>query len=172
MKSISVTTRNASNFVIDAHGTLLSHSNPEYFMDNFSQKEYIRNLLNSTKASWRRATSLPNHFPNTLPQICTRLNPTWHMYRYSQADSRIWPYKHAHICTIQALLRLGDESPRQKYYVVPMAKVKVSVNICRVPSLAFCMIIPHFSAICKGLLYYQSMWLWNWPETSQLLLSI
>jgi two-component system response regulator YesN len=48
MRSISASSGNASTFVLDAKGTVLSHSDSRKFMDNFSQQPYVQQILSGT----------------------------------------------------------------------------------------------------------------------------
>jgi two-component system response regulator YesN len=48
--SISATFKDASNFVMDAKGTIISHSNAEYFMEDFSINDYVQRILAGTES--------------------------------------------------------------------------------------------------------------------------
>ncbi|EXX85945.1 hypothetical protein BG53_07160 [Paenibacillus darwinianus] len=46
MRNLSASTKDSLTFVMDASGTVLSHSSPEYFMENYAaQHEYVRTIL-------------------------------------------------------------------------------------------------------------------------------
>jgi two-component system response regulator YesN len=45
MQNISATSRNSLTFVMDANGTVLSHSNPQHFMEDFSKNDYVGQIL-------------------------------------------------------------------------------------------------------------------------------
>lgn len=46
IRAINASTKNADTFVMDASGTILSHSDSAYFMENFSRKDYVKRILN------------------------------------------------------------------------------------------------------------------------------
>jgi two-component system response regulator YesN len=50
IRSISATFRDASNFVMNAKGTIISHSSAEHFMADFSQKDYVQRILAGTES--------------------------------------------------------------------------------------------------------------------------
>lgn len=45
MRSISASARQASTFVMDGKGTVLSHSNSDLFMENFAHLDYVQKIL-------------------------------------------------------------------------------------------------------------------------------
>ncbi|WP_227013719.1 helix-turn-helix domain-containing protein [Paenibacillus psychroresistens] len=47
--NINSSIKNANTFVIDASGQVLSHTNSEYFMKDFSTQDYIHRILSSSK---------------------------------------------------------------------------------------------------------------------------
>lgn len=50
MRNISASTEDSLTFVMDASGTILSHSTPEYFMEDFSGRDYVRTILADANA--------------------------------------------------------------------------------------------------------------------------
>lgn len=48
MQNISVSSPDSLTFVLDAWGKVLSHSNPDYFMEDFSSNEYVKKILANT----------------------------------------------------------------------------------------------------------------------------
>ncbi|WP_165822370.1 helix-turn-helix domain-containing protein [Paenibacillus montanisoli] len=51
MQGISASTHDALTLVMDAKGTIISHSDPQHFMENFSGKPYIHRILSDQKQS-------------------------------------------------------------------------------------------------------------------------
>ncbi|HZG84137.1 AraC family transcriptional regulator [Paenibacillus sp.] len=47
MSRIGASLRDASNFVMSSEGVVLSHSNPAYFMENFRDRDYVQDILES-----------------------------------------------------------------------------------------------------------------------------
>jgi two-component system response regulator YesN len=50
MQNISASTRDSITFVMDASGKILSHSSPEYFMEDFSHNDYVKKILADTNS--------------------------------------------------------------------------------------------------------------------------
>jgi two-component system response regulator YesN len=50
MRNISATSRDSLTFVMDASGKVLSHSSPEYFMEDFSNNDYVKKILADTNS--------------------------------------------------------------------------------------------------------------------------
>ncbi|WP_123043022.1 helix-turn-helix domain-containing protein [Cohnella candidum] len=48
MRSIGGSSRESGTFVMDGKGKVLSHSNPEFFMEDFSSYPYVRKILSDT----------------------------------------------------------------------------------------------------------------------------
>ncbi|MCL6456455.1 MAG: AraC family transcriptional regulator [Gorillibacterium sp.] len=49
MKTISGSSGDSLTFVMDASGTVLSHSDPKHFMENFSGNNYVRRILDDNR---------------------------------------------------------------------------------------------------------------------------
>ncbi|WP_373228565.1 helix-turn-helix domain-containing protein [Cohnella sp.] len=50
MRNISASSRDSLTFVMDASGKVLSHSSPEYFMEDFSHNNYVKKILADTNS--------------------------------------------------------------------------------------------------------------------------
>ncbi|MEX1029957.1 MAG: helix-turn-helix domain-containing protein [Paenibacillaceae bacterium] len=48
MRSISASSHESLTFVMDATGTVLSHSEPQYFMEDFSKEDYVQRILSDS----------------------------------------------------------------------------------------------------------------------------
>lgn len=48
MRSISASSNDSLTFVMDATGTVLSHSEPQYFMEDFSREDYVQRILSDS----------------------------------------------------------------------------------------------------------------------------
>lgn len=61
MKNISASSRDSLTFVMDATGTILSHSDPQHFMENFSKKDYVGQILNDTNSQGSFMQNIDRH---------------------------------------------------------------------------------------------------------------
>lgn len=50
MQSISTSSHDSLTFVMDATGTVLSHSEPQYFMEDFSREDYVQRILSDSQS--------------------------------------------------------------------------------------------------------------------------
>ncbi|KRE49095.1 AraC family transcriptional regulator [Paenibacillus sp. Soil724D2] len=61
MSSISSSSSNTSTFVMDSKGTVISHSNSEQFMKNFSDNDYVQRILSEEGSHGSFVQSLEHH---------------------------------------------------------------------------------------------------------------
>lgn len=61
MSSISSSSSDTSTFVMDSKGTVISHSDSEQFMKNFSENEYVQRILSDEGSQGSFVQSLEHH---------------------------------------------------------------------------------------------------------------
>ncbi|NRF92890.1 AraC family transcriptional regulator [Paenibacillus frigoriresistens] len=61
MSSISSSSSNTSTFVMDSKGTVISHSDSEQFMKNFSESHYVQRILSDEGSQGSFVQSLDHH---------------------------------------------------------------------------------------------------------------